>query len=165
MDGLTAANFAQDLTKPWQPALRALVEHQDRTQTMPLRSVITPAPKYDWRAPTRNSGVNGSDPPESSPDLATQQDEPARTASSPMVTIVRDAAHALPPTSGVGATTALTDAAVLGAALAAHGVSQRALEVYEADVRGYATQAIEKSLQGGKMFANMRSLHEMKPIA
>lgn len=81
-----------------------------------------------------------------------------------MVTLIGDAAHVIPPTGGIGATTALTDAAVLGAALAAHGVTRRALEVYEAEMRGYGDQAIERSLSGGKMLISMRDVKDMKPI-
>jgi 2-polyprenyl-6-methoxyphenol hydroxylase-like FAD-dependent oxidoreductase len=138
MDASSAAGLAEDLTKAWLPWLHAVVTHQDRTQTMPLLSAVMPVPLLDWRAL-----------------------DPAR---GPMVTLIGDAAHAMPPTGGLGVTTALTDSAVLGAALSEHGVSRRALEVYESEMRAYAAQAIEQSVEGGKMVISMRELAEMKPM-
>ena len=170
MDASAAANLAEDLTKSWLPSLRPLVTHQDRTQTTPLISAIMPIPLVDWSPATiasvsaasaTENGINSSDSAKASPSLPNQHTMPA---SSPMVTLIGDAAHAMPPTGGLGATTALTDAAILGAALIKHGVSRRALEEYEAEMREYATKAIDSSLQGGKAFASMRGLEDMKPI-
>lgn len=165
IDSSAAADFAENLAKLWMPSLRAIVTHQDRAQTVPLRSPVTPTPLLNWRDASASTtasngvnGVNGSDP------LKPSHGHQSTPAHSPMVTLIGDAAHAMPPTGGLGATTALTDAAVLGAALAAHGVSRRALEVYEAEMRKYADSAIKKSLQGGKMFVNMRDQEEMKPM-
>jgi 2-polyprenyl-6-methoxyphenol hydroxylase-like FAD-dependent oxidoreductase len=154
MDRSAAADLAEDLTKSWLPSLHALSTHQDRAQTMPLLSAVTPIPLRDWRVRTQSASDSSSaDAGVTSKRLG------------PMVTLIGDAAHAMPPTGALGATTALTDAAVLGAALATHGVSRRALDLYEAEMRDYATQAIKQSLQGGKMFINMRDLEEMKPMA
>lgn len=152
MDSDGAADLAEDLTKSWAPPLRALVRYQDRSQTQPLRSSIVPIPLRDWRKPAATDGTEDSEIAKKS------------LASSPMVTLIGDAAHAQPPTGGMGAATALTDAAVLGASLAEHGVTLRALEVYEAEMREYANSAIEGSLKGGKIFANMKDLEEMEPM-
>lgn len=151
LDSDAAADLAEDLTKSWAPSLSTLIKYQDRTQTQSLRSSII-ANLSDWRKSPPVDGVEDSGP--------------ARTLSttSPMVTLIGDAAHAQPPTGGMGATTALTDAAVLGASLAEHGITPRALEVYEAEMRGYAGPAIETSLKGGKIFANMKDLKEMEPM-
>ena len=161
MDSSTAADLAEDLTKSWLPSLRAVVTHQDRAQTVSLLSAVVPVPLVDWRAPMAADKVGGASGPRTSSDHRAQ---PAAAGRGPMVTLIGDAAHAMPPTGGRGATTALTDAVVLGAALATHGVSHRALEVYETEMREYAGQAIEASVQGGKMFVNMRTLAEMKPM-
>lgn len=152
MDSDGAADLAEDLTKSWAPPLRNLVRYQDRSQTQPLRSSIIPIPLHDWRKPDATESAEDSETPKESP------------TSSPMVTLIGDAAHAQPPTGGMGAATALTDAAVLGASLAEHGITLRALEVYEAEMRGYANSAIEGSLKGGKIFANMKDLEEMEPM-
>ncbi|KAG6365750.1 hypothetical protein INS49_007361 [Diaporthe citri] len=152
MDSNAAADLAEDLTKSWAPPLRALVRHQDRSQTQSLRSSIIPIPLRDWRKPTAVDGAEGSG------------DETVSSVSSPMVTLIGDAAHGQPPTGGMGAATALTDAAVLGASLAEHGTTRRALEVYEAEMRAYAGPAIEGSLKGGRIFTNMQDLEEMKPM-
>lgn len=152
MDSDAAGDLAEDLTKSWAPPLRALVRHQDRSQTQSLRSAVIPIPLRDWRKPTATDGAEDS------------EDAKVSSASSPMVTLIGDAAHAQPPTGGMGAATALADAAVLGASLAEHGITRRALEVYEAEMRGYAGPAIEGSLKGGKIFTNMQDLEEMKPM-
>ena len=165
MDSATAADFAENITKDWTPSLRALITNQDRTQTAPLRSNVMPLPIPDWRAPRTVSpvtnGANGSDQHESARSSLGHGESPSR---SPLVTLIGDAAHAMPPTSGSGAATALTDSAVLGAALAAHGVSQRALEVYETEMRDYAAEAIRTGVKNGKMFINMRDMEDMKPM-
>lgn len=152
MDSNAAADLAKDLTKAWAPPLSALLRHQDRSQTQALRSSIIPIPLRDWRKPTATDGAEDS------------VNAKVSSTPSPMVTLIGDAAHAQPPTGGMGAATALTDAAVLGASLAEHGITQRALEVYEAEMRGYAGPAIEGSLKGGKLFTNMQDLEEMKPM-
>lgn len=152
MDSNVAADLAEDLTKSWAPSLSTLIKYQDRTQTQSIRSSIIPTPLRDWRKPAAANGVQDSEPARISP------------SSSPMVTLIGDAAHAQPPTGGMGATTALSDAAVLGASLAEHRITPRALEVYEAEMRGYAGPAIEGSLKGGKIFANMKDLEEMEPM-
>ncbi|KZV85810.1 hypothetical protein EXIGLDRAFT_725499, partial [Exidia glandulosa HHB12029] len=128
--------FAEKLTKAWLPSLRVVITHRDPVQTTPLLSAATPLPLIDWRA----------------------------SEGAPLVTLIGDAAHAMPPTGGLGVTTALRDAVALGTALAEHGVSQHALGVYEAQMREYAAEAIEKSVQGGKKFVNMRGMEDMKPI-
>lgn len=152
IDSDAAAELAEGLTKSWAPPLRTLVKHQDRSQTQSLRSSIIPIPLRDWRRPEASAGAEGSETASGS------------ATSSPMVTLIGDAAHAQPPTGGMGATTALTDAAVLGASLAEHGITRHALEVYEAEMRGYAGPAIEGSLKGGKIFTNMQDLEEMEPM-
>ncbi|KAK2605633.1 hypothetical protein N8I77_008458 [Diaporthe amygdali] len=152
LDGSAAADLAEDLTKSWAPSLRTLVKRQDRTQTQSLRSSIIPIPLRDWRNAAATNVVEGSEAPKTSPTI------------SPMVTLIGDAAHAQPPTGGMGATNALMDAAVLGAALAEHGISQRALEVYEAEMREYAGEALAGSLKRGKMLVNMQDMKEMQPM-
>ena len=159
MDAEAAADFAGELTKTWTPWLRALVSHTDRTQTLPLSAAIMPVPLVDWHAAAAAAKENGS---AGGADISSQE---SSSALSPMVTLIGDAAHAMPPTGGVGANLALTDAAILGAALREHGVSRHALEVYEMEMREYATDAIKKSVKNGKMFFNMRSMEEMKPVA
>lgn len=152
MDSGAAGDLAEDLTKSWALPLRTLVKHQDRSQTQALRSSIIPIPLLDWRESAATDGSENSETAKIS------------STSSPMVTLIGDAAHAQPPTGGMGASTALTDAAVLGASLTEHGITRHALEVYEAEMRDYAGPAIEGSLKGGKIFANMKDLEEMEPM-
>ncbi|KZV85812.1 FAD/NAD(P)-binding domain-containing protein [Exidia glandulosa HHB12029] len=134
MDASSAGDFAEKITKEWVHPLRAIVTHRDPVQTTPLLSAVTPLPLTPFEGPGQ------------------------------MVTLIGDAAHAMPPTSAMGVTTALRDAEVLGTALAEYGVSQRALEVYEAQMRVYATEAIEASINGGKKVVGMRDMQDLKPI-
>ncbi|KZV84124.1 FAD/NAD(P)-binding domain-containing protein [Exidia glandulosa HHB12029] len=136
MDASSAGDFAETVTKDWIPSLRAIVTHRDPVQTTPLLSAVTPLPL----TPFASEGQNR------------------------MVTLIGDAAHAMPPTSATGVTTALRDAEVLSTALAEYGVSHRALEVYEAQMRAYATEAIEASINGGKKVVGMRDMQDLKRI-
>jgi GrpB protein/FAD binding domain-containing protein len=80
---------------------------------------------------------------------------PGRQAAPGPVTLLGDAIHTMPPTGGVGANTALQDAALLaGELLSAQGPLVDAVAAYERVMlpRGFAT--IENSLQmAGRMFA------------
>lgn len=139
------SDLAEKLTERWTPSLRALLANQDRKQTMPLFSGVMPLPLPSYRqAGEEDHSVAGP---------------------GPMVTLLGDAAHAMPPTAGVGATTALTDAALLGAALSKHGICQKALEEYETEMRVYATKAIESGLKNGKFFLpGLRDMADMEPM-
>lgn len=153
LDSNAAADLAEDLTKSWILPLRTLVRYQDRSQTQSLRSSVIPPPLRDWRKAASTDGVQNTE--------TTTNVSPGASA---MVTLIGDAAHAQPPTGGSGASTALADAAVLGASLAENGITLRALEFYESQMRSYAGLAIEGSLKGGKMFTSMQDLEDMEPM-
>lgn len=80
-----------------------------------------------------------------------------RSASSP-VTIMGDAIHTMSPAAGLGANTALRDAAVLAASIqkAAHGSSPltAAITDYEDQMLAYSSAAIAASIQGSKLLYN-----------
>ncbi|NOJ59453.1 FAD-dependent monooxygenase [Arthrobacter sp. 260] len=67
------------------------------------------------------------------------------------VTALGDAVHAMPPTGGQGAATAILDAAALadrlGAAARGGTTTVMAIHDYEAAMRGYAAEAVRESLQ------------------
>jgi 2-polyprenyl-6-methoxyphenol hydroxylase-like FAD-dependent oxidoreductase len=68
------------------------------------------------------------------------------------VTLLGDAIHSMPPTGGVGANTALRDAALLSHTLAAAAAAGdtpllRAVADYEAEMRRYGFQAVHDSLR------------------
>lgn len=66
------------------------------------------------------------------------------------VTLVGDAIHVMSPSGGVGAVTAIRDAALLARTLTEQGISAEAIGKYEAEMRGYAKKSIERSYFGGK---------------
>jgi salicylate hydroxylase len=67
------------------------------------------------------------------------------------VTLLGDAIHSMPPTGGIGANTALRDAAVLAGKLAAVADGERvlleAVAEYEAEMRHYGFAAVNSSLR------------------
>lgn len=67
------------------------------------------------------------------------------------VTALGDAVHAMPPTGGQGAATAILDAAALadrlGAAARGESTTVMAIHDYEAAMRAYAAEAVRESLQ------------------
>ncbi|TAQ87204.1 hypothetical protein B7494_g4445 [Chlorociboria aeruginascens] len=81
------------------------------------------------------------------------------------VTLMGDAIHAMSPTAGLGATTALRDAEVLSRCLEEDGVGIAALRRYESEMRIYAQDAIKSSYWGGKMLFGMRAFEELAAIA
>jgi 2-polyprenyl-6-methoxyphenol hydroxylase-like FAD-dependent oxidoreductase len=73
--------------------------------------------------------------------VATWQDGP--------VALLGDAAHAMYPTGSNGASQAIVDARVLGAALLEHGVSEAALATYDARLCGPISQVILRNRGAG----------------
>lgn len=81
------------------------------------------------------------------------------------VTLLGDAVHAMSPCGGVGAVTALHDAAVLSARLSeTGGVCARAVGAYEAEMRGYAKLNISRSYFGGKKMFGQRPFGDCAPL-
>lgn len=140
MSASETSDLAERLTMNWDSHLRLLLSHQDRTQTMPLFSAVMPLPLTSWRqADTNEAG--------------------------PLVTLIGDAAHAMPPTAGVGATTALTDAAILGESLRKHGITNLALHEYEQQMFEYGAKAVELGCKNGKRFLpGLRDMADMEPM-
>ncbi|KAK9350369.1 hypothetical protein V1523DRAFT_420087 [Lipomyces doorenjongii] len=81
----------------------------------------------------------------------------------PCVTLLGDAIHAMSPTAGAGANTALRDAACLCRAII-KGVSIETIGQYEADMRKFAQTAIQGSYMGGKRIYNQPPFEACKII-
>ena len=81
-----------------------------------------------------------------------------------LVTFLGDAVHAMPPTGGVGANTAVKDAATLLKHIQ-NGVTVENVVRYEKDMRRYASEAVQLSSQGGRHLFGMKPFDELKPVA
>ena len=80
------------------------------------------------------------------------------------ITLVGDAVHAMSPCGGVGAVTALRDAANLAAKIAANGICTKSIGAYEAEMRIYAKLSIERSYFGGKKMFGQRPFGDCAPL-
>ncbi|WPH00640.1 putative FAD-dependent monooxygenase [Acrodontium crateriforme] len=86
------------------------------------------------------------------------------------VTLLGDAAHAMPPVGGVGANTAFQDAADLQQALVSENdaslgsLSPKILDFQE-KMRLRAHEAVQRSAAGGGRFFGMKPIAELKPVA
>jgi len=80
------------------------------------------------------------------------------------VTLLGDAIHVMPPTGGIGANTALTDALTLCQALVEGGITAESVGKYEEKMRKYAKEAIEFSEMGGKKLYNQPPFEECKRL-
>ena len=80
------------------------------------------------------------------------------------VTLLGDAIHVMSPCGGVGAVTALRDAALLSDIFADEGISEASVGKYEKAMREYAQQGIERSYMGGKKMFCQRPFAECKPL-
>ena len=139
LDNPGAAKLANQLTEEWHSSIRVLFEDQDVAQTSLIR-VQSARPEI-----ARWDSCQGC------------------------VTLIGDAAHVMSPSAGVGAVTALRDAAVLMEALkdgkADISGQAAAVERYAEEMRRYAGEAIISSSRGGKMLFGMPPFEEMDVVA
>lgn len=118
---------------PGQSRLTALVETLARQWHLRLRTLFANGDARTLAAlPVRSS------PPE----IATWRPGP--------VTLLGDAIHAMSPAGGVGANTALRDAAALANALASGAALREVVAGYEAAMRAWAKDAITASNDGAR---------------
>lgn len=80
------------------------------------------------------------------------------------VTVLGDAIHAMSPCGGVGAVTALRDAALLTEKLAEGGLSAESVGKYEDAMRVYAKVAVERSFFGAKKMFGQKPFAECAAI-
>ncbi|MCJ1225201.1 hypothetical protein MMC12_001850 [Toensbergia leucococca] len=80
------------------------------------------------------------------------------------VTLLGDSIHVMSPCGGVGAVTALCDAALLSGILGNDGISATSIGKYEKEMRTYAQKAIERSYFGGRKIFGQRPFAECKVL-
>ena len=122
--GKPAADLSRQLTARWHDGLRPIFEQQIDDEAVFLKMAT------------------------SSPDGVPEWDN------EPRVTVIGDAVHAMTPAGGVGANTALKDAALLGRLLAdAGGWKDELTARYEREMRPYASGNVKMSFElASRMF-------------
>ena len=122
--GKPAADLSRQLTARWHDRLRPIFEEQIDDEAVFLKMST------------------------SSPDGVPEWE------SDPRVTSIGDAVHAMTPAGGVGANTALKDAALLGRLLAdAGGWKEGLTAAYEREMRAYASPNVKRSFEtASRMF-------------
>ncbi len=131
--GKPAAELARELTAGWHERLRPIFEAQIDEEAAFLKMST------------------------SSPDGVPEW------PSEPRVTVIGDAVHAMTPAGGVGANTALKDAAFLGRLLgAAGGWSDGLTAEYEREMRPYGSANVKMSYERARRLFNIAALG--KPI-
>ncbi|KAJ3103558.1 hypothetical protein HK100_004188 [Physocladia obscura] len=96
--------------------------------------------------------------------ISTTPSDIAPWPSTTNVTYIGDAAHAMSPTAGLGANTALKDAALLCKLITEKGISESVISEYEVEMRKYAGVAINASRMGGVKFYNQPDFAACKEI-
>jgi 2-polyprenyl-6-methoxyphenol hydroxylase-like FAD-dependent oxidoreductase len=81
------------------------------------------------------------------------------------VTVLGDAVHLMSPTGGVGAITAIRDAAELGSVLAEQHLSAESIGAYERKMREYAAVYIQRSFAGGRKITNQPPFENCAEVA
>ena len=80
------------------------------------------------------------------------------------VTLIGDAIHVMSPCGGVGAVTAIRDAALLSRIIGEEGISAPSIGKYEAEMRIYASMGIQRSFFGGKKMFAQRPFEECEVL-
>ncbi|KAL7941082.1 hypothetical protein V8C42DRAFT_361336 [Trichoderma barbatum] len=86
-------------------------------------------------------------------------------AASDKVTIIGDAIHAMSPSGGVGAVTALVDGANLAKTIATRGISVESIGDFEEGMRNFAGLNIRRSYIGGRKMFGQRPFEECEVYA
>ena len=87
--------------------------------------------------------------------------------SSARVTVIGDAVHVMPPTGGVGANTALRDAATLGKLIVENGINKIGIDeiaTYEKLMREYSEESLKGSWLGRQHLLGPKNLEDCIPV-
>lgn len=95
--------------------------------------------------------------------ISVKPDLPAWTPSE-KVTLIGDAAHVMSPSAGIGAMTALCDAAALAKVIRDEGMTREGIGRFEEGMREMAKEAVLKSQMGGKHLFGMMDFEGMEEV-
>lgn len=76
------------------------------------------------------------------------------------ITVIGDAVHAMSPSGGVGAVSALVDGASLAKTIATKGISRESIGEFEKAMREFAAANIRRSYFGGRKLFGQRPFQE-----
>ncbi|PSR84157.1 hypothetical protein BD289DRAFT_409866 [Coniella lustricola] len=117
--GHPAARLAKQLTQNWHPRVRSLIDEMDDSEAAFWKITCSNAAQF------RGVPVWPNDP---------------------RVTVIGDAVHSMTPAGGLGANTAVRDAALLGKLIADRGgFAEGITEAYEKEMRVYGSAMVAKS--------------------
>ena len=80
------------------------------------------------------------------------------------ITLMGDAIHTMSPAGGVGAVTALKDAATLTRMIVERGITKASIGAYEEAMRSYASASIRRGFAGANRLYGMRPFSECKVV-
>jgi 2-polyprenyl-6-methoxyphenol hydroxylase-like FAD-dependent oxidoreductase len=153
-----AARLTLDLTQEWHPSIRSLVQLQDVKQCSPMQ-VVSALPKLAPWEPSRY--VTLVSPPWSS--TAKNSSEVSILTQSQL----GDSIHVMSPCGGVGANTALADAAELAEVLtggANSTISAEGVGSYEESMRARAFKSVMRSYAGSRKMFDQRPFEECPAV-
>jgi salicylate hydroxylase len=144
-DAEALLRIAGDRLRGWAPEFRDLVSRSDPATVNAFRvksAIEVQAPPHPYGRDTKLPGTN-----DKTIELSTSR-----------VTLLGDAIHSMTPMAGVGANTALRDAALLGHELTGGKPVLEAIETYEREMLAYGFDAVRLSLRNARQAAHSTAL-------
>jgi len=117
----------------------------------------------DWNEPLKNIIIHSDENKSSYLGITSSKPDVYEWETNQCITLLGDSCHAMTPTGGSGANTAIIDAWHLVEAIK-NGGSLNDLNKYESNMRKYAKVSIEGSLGGAKRMFGFKDLNECKYI-
>ncbi|KAF2069031.1 hypothetical protein CYY_009652 [Polysphondylium violaceum] len=117
----------------------------------------------DWNEPIKNIIIHSDESKSSYLSITSSKPDVYQWETNKNITLLGDSCHAMTPTGGAGANTAIIDAFHLVEAIK-NGAAVNDLNQYECKMRQYAKVSIEGSLGGAKRMFGFKSIDDCKFI-